>query len=310
MTDTKESLSEQLPWWRLRLSLLWGIGALITFVFGLYVGTFWSPLFWLFAIMAFILFLVARDNAPAPMNNTLAEQVIVAPVEGVISEIVTDIDPPRELKLEGDDWHLIRIASAPWATSGLRAPVSGGILGIVQHGGQASALAIDPDEEGLAAAYIRLSTKTDQLLGLRLVTGGLGPRLKVSAKSGSDIEAGKRIGFKRLGGWCDLYVDRQLALEIRLQQRLIAGETIIAKMAPDKAVGAQTSYPEEQADPQETSVSPGPVPTHDSSPEAKNLPETASSKSDLQAGHKSGLTSATQSTNFGAQTKSFSITGR
>jgi len=66
-------------------------------------------------------------------------------------------------------------------------------------------------------------------VGMRLATGGLGPRLEVVNEAGDAVRLGRNIGTLRLGGWCDLYLPSDVAVIPRPGQTLVCAETVIGR---------------------------------------------------------------------------------
>jgi phosphatidylserine decarboxylase len=89
-----------------------------------------------------------------------------------------------------------------------------------------------PDRAGLSGIYVALESGA-RALGMRLATGGLGPRLELLSEPGDAVRLGRQIGILRLGGWCDLYVPEGARITAWPGQTLIGSETVLASFEPD-----------------------------------------------------------------------------
>lgn len=223
MSDTDMSNS-RFAWLRSGFDLEGYVGALAAILIGLFLSMFWGPLFLLGltgAVMALLATRTARRTPP------LGEGLIVAPTDGIIVSIETAA-PPAELRLPDGDWRRIRVSIAPCHSSGVHASMDGALGHIIRETGDSAAFAaLRADRPGLAVLYYTLVSGTD-LLGVRLATGGLGPRLDMEFESEDAVRLGRVIGTLRFGGWCDIYLPAELAIQPRIGQSLIGSETILA----------------------------------------------------------------------------------
>lgn len=213
------------PWLRSGFDLEGYVGALAAWLIGILLGIVWGPLFWLGFIAAIVILFATRT---AERTTPEAEDLIVAPTDGLVVAI-GGATPPSELRLEGSGWTRVRIAVGPTKTNGIHAPMDGAIDHVISEIGDPSAfMAMRPDRPGLAVAFVALESG-DRAIGLRLATGGLGPRLEIAHEAGDAVRLGRNIGTLRLGGWCDLYVPANVEVLPLPGQTLIGAETIIGR---------------------------------------------------------------------------------
>ena len=202
--------------------------ALASLLVGLLLSWVWDPLFWV-GFAGMIAALMAARWAK--------RSGIVAPCDGVVVS-VTPADPPGELRMAGAETTRIRISSSPATTNRLYAPIAGSLESLItEDGEQTVPFAMRPDADGLAISYLLFESRAQQV-GVRIATGGLGPRQELEAESGDIMRLGRVFGKRRLGGWCDVYVPAKAGQLIWPGQTLIGGETVLGRLESDRDEGS------------------------------------------------------------------------
>ena len=230
------------PWLRSGFDLEGYVGALAAWLVGILLGILWGPLFWLGFIAAIVILFATRTAERTPPQ---AQDLIIAPTDGVIVS-VGGATPPDELRLEGTQWTRIRVAIGPTKTNGVHAPMDGAIDHVISEIGDPAAFAaMRPDRPGLTVAFVSLVSGA-RAVGMRLATGGLGPRLEIANEAGDAVRLGRNIGTLRLGGWCDLYLPGDVDVLPLPGQTLIGAETVIGRFDGTGAgtVHTETAEPE------------------------------------------------------------------
>lgn len=217
------------PWLRSSFDLEGVVGALAAWLFGILLGILWSPLFWLgFIGAAIVLMATRRVSRTLPEHETR----VLAPVDGVVAS-VTSISPPAELRLGMNELTRIRIASSPFSPNPVYAPITGQVTAsVVEVGDPSVPYASSADAHGLSIAYVTIGDGT-QDVGLRLASGGLGPRLDIELEAGDMMRVGRKIGQRRLGGWVDIYLPDGIEAAVWPGMTLVACETELARKASD-----------------------------------------------------------------------------
>lgn len=219
------------------------VGAVAAWLAGVLLGLLWDPLFWIGFLAALVILLAARRVRRNPPDVASA---IVAPVDGVVVN-AQRLAPPAELRLTGEESVRIRIASSPASPNPILSPIAGEVEAILMETGDPSVvMAMEPDTHGLSNAYLTLKGQTGQV-GLRVATGGLGPRLDIDLETGDPVRLGRQLGKRRLGGWCDVYLPADLSAAVWPGMTLVAGETVLAARARPERTGASTPREEEAA---------------------------------------------------------------
>ena len=230
-----------LAWARTKFDLEGIGGAVAGLLVGILLGWIWGPLFWIGGVLAILILFATRSEMR--VTPELAN-IVVAPCDGVVHSVTRAI-PPVELRLGGGEWLRLRIASSPFSTNPLYASITGEISSLIEEEPDASRIvASRADDDGLAMAHVSFES-LGKKLGYVAVTGGLGPRLDMNAEAGDPVRAGRVIGKRRLGGWCDVYLDGGSKLLVSAGQTLIGAETVLcrldASLTPAASDDAQTS---------------------------------------------------------------------
>lgn len=256
----KKSFSTRLPWYRAEFDLEGlGFGALALVLAIILGGLHWILSFIVILIFFAILF-ASRD---ADRTSPEGEDIVLAPCDGVV-ESISPVSPPRELRWDTLEVQRIRISSSPFSVNGIRAAMTGKVDSFLVEPGAPSSLARDPDDSDLKEAFL-LTTDEKHAVGLRVATGGLGPRLDIELETGDGVRAGRKIGVRRLGGWCDVFVPGAASLSLKPGMTVVGGETILCNLA-----ALDASY--DQSPRKATVV------TEDAIPSPEVLPETSDGK--------------------------------
>lgn len=199
------------------------LGALLV---ALLLGALWSPLFWIGFAGVVIALMAARWSHRTPPD--LANG-IVAPCDGVVVS-VGRAEAPSELRLSESGTTRIRIASSPSATNKVYTPIAGSVESLIFEAGEKTVpLAARADDDGLARAFLTFESRGQQV-GVRLASGGFGPRIDLATEAGDIVRLGRPFGTRRLGGWCDVYVPNGVGLLIWPGQTLVGGETVMGRL--------------------------------------------------------------------------------
>lgn len=250
MSENTDFSLKRFPWLRSGFDLEGYVGALAAWLVGLLLGALWSPLFWIGFIGAIVILFATRTAERTPPKST---DVLVTPVDGMVVDIARAA-PPAELRLAGGDWTRVRISVGPTKTNGIYAPIDGELDHIIlENGDPAAFAAMSVDRPGLAVAYVSLESG-ERATGMRLATGGLGPRLEVRAEAGDAVRLGRNIGTMRLGGWCEVYVPADIEVDVIEGQTLIGSETVLARF--EDRVSRTVFTPRDEQAAEETFASP------------------------------------------------------
>lgn len=217
------------PWFRAKFDLE-GLGfgglalALAILVGGFpWVGGVLSFIFWIALIV--ILF-GSRDSE---RTSPVGKELVISPCDGVVVDIA-NVAPPREIRWDTPEVKRVRISSSPFSVNGIRAPLTGNIESFLEEEGAPAALALNADNSDLREAFILFSGE-EGVTAVRLATGGLGPRLDIDLEPGDGVRAGRKIGVRRLGGWCDVYLPINAETSLIPGMSVVGGETILSDLS-------------------------------------------------------------------------------
>lgn len=215
------------PWMRMAMDWEGVAAALGALLVGMLLGWLWDPLFWIGFAGAVVAVFAARWSHRTAPDEPAA---IVAPCDGIIVSVKRAEVPP-ELRLSDVYATRIRISTGPTATNKLYAPIAGVVQTLIHEVGENNVpFATGPTEHGLTEVYVTLESLGEEV-GLRLATGGFGPRLDVTVDVGDSVRTGRVIGTRRLGGWCDVYVPSKVDETVWAGQTIIGGETILGRLS-------------------------------------------------------------------------------
>ncbi|MEO1101604.1 MAG: phosphatidylserine decarboxylase [Pseudomonadota bacterium] len=231
MADTNNEFSKTtFPWARTGFDLEGIAGALASWLIGILLGMIWGPLFWL-GFIAAVICLLATRRAGRTMPE--APDAVVAPCDGVITEITTET-PPTELRMKNVARTRIRVSSSPASPTGIYAPMAGGIEAIVREEGDPSrVVALSADALGLSVAFVTIASG-DSDAGLRIAAAGLGPRIDIDVEAADAVRAGRQLGKRRMGGWCDIYLPVGFRSSLVPGMTLVGGETSLGTWSEER----------------------------------------------------------------------------
>jgi phosphatidylserine decarboxylase len=191
------------------------------------IGAFVLGLFWtlvvlwvLFAIFTFYFFRDPEPQVPAGPN------LVVAPGTGKVDAI----DSASESQFMGGDCQRISIFLSVFDVHVQRAPVSGRVAHYQYTTGQfLSALRSDSAvyNENLLLGFEAAEPRGEKV-GVRLIAGLIARRIVPWVAQGDDVKRGERISLIQFGSRVDVYLPRRAEIKVKLGDRVVGGETIVA----------------------------------------------------------------------------------
>jgi len=205
-----------------------GQGVLAAALVAVFVLSFISvPLMGLACVgVVWIWALYANPGRVTPEGQGL----IIAPANGVVAEIGT-ASPPQPLDMAPAPLLRITLVLGPLDSHVMRMPARGVVERVEFRAGRlGDPMAPSAVLENESHA-IRLGLAGDAHLGLVQISGRALPKLSWSCVETQKVEPGQVFGTSRLGGRVDLYLPQGAALTVRVGQKMIAGETVLARIA-------------------------------------------------------------------------------
>lgn len=200
------------------------IFALISFILIVFIGWFWP---FGVALTLWCAYFFRDPKRVVPQDKSL----VISPADGVVQSISHD-NPPPELAMEaGNGWTRIAIFMNVFDVHVNRTPIDGTIVRMAYRPGKFLSANLDKaSEENERQAYRLIHQHSQVELGMVQIAGLVARRILVEVNEGDNLRAGQRIGMIRFGSRVDVYLPQPIAPQVCVGQRMIAGETILAKL--------------------------------------------------------------------------------
>lgn len=189
-----------------------------------WIGNKWSWLFYALAIiiLAFVLNFFRDPDRTTPSGNDL----LIAPADGKIVQIVEIEHHPYiggpatqvSIFLSAFDVHVNRI------------PLSGTIEQVNYNPGEYLLAWHEKSSELNEQSQFGLVHASGTRIFFKQITGYVARRIVYHIKEGDVVTAGDRFGMMKFGSRMDVIVPRTVELNVALNQRTVAGETIMGRV--------------------------------------------------------------------------------
>ncbi|MEO6214617.1 MAG: phosphatidylserine decarboxylase [Sphingomonas sp.] len=210
------------------------ISGVITVVAYLWVGWF---LAWPMIALTLWIALFFRD----PIRVTpQGEGLVVAPADGLIT-MIERVPVPRELAGPDGlgDAPLVRVSifMSVFDVHINRTPIAGTIRQVVYISGKFLSADLDKASEENERQHIVVEGRSARRIGFTQIAGLVARRIVPFVKPGDMVAAGQRIGLIRFGSRVDVYLPDDIAPQVALGQRSVAGETVLGRPDVSAATG-------------------------------------------------------------------------
>ena len=165
-----------------------------------------------------------RDPERQSINN---DDYLVSPADGEIIK-VEEVNGPRELGLEEKKFTKISIFMNVFDCHVNRSPCSGKISEIIYKPGKFINASLDKASEDNERCYYKIKNTLGEDIIVTQIAGLIARRIVTECSKDENIHQGSRIGMIRFGSRADLYFENYKPL-VKLEQRSLAGETLLAK---------------------------------------------------------------------------------
>ena len=162
-------------------------------------------------------------------------RVIVPDVDGVLAPAdgkVMYAGPARAAEAPMGQWQQITIFLSLFDVHINRTPVAGRVTRVDYVPGTFHA-AFKPDAHANEHSEIWLE-HAGTVVVTRQVVGVLARRVVCRVREGDRLEAGQRIGLMKFGSRMDVFVPLSAALLTRTGDRVVAGETVVARLTENR----------------------------------------------------------------------------
>ncbi|BBY55344.1 phosphatidylserine decarboxylase [Mycobacterium koreense] len=155
---------------------------------------------------------------------------VVAPADGTVCLVEAAVPPP-ELDLGTDPLPRVSIFLSLFDAHVQRAPIGGQVLAVAHRPGRfhSAELPVASAENERTSVVIR--TPADQTVVAVQIAGLLARRIVCDLRAGDRVSIGDTYGLIRFGSRLDTYLPAGTDPVVRLGQRAVAGETLLAQLS-------------------------------------------------------------------------------
>lgn len=190
--------------------------ALLCFLFSHTLG-------WILIVLTIACACFFRD----PIRVTATTDAVFSAADGTITSISTVV-PPAELDMGQEELTRVSTFLSVFDVHVNRIPVTGKVVTTHYHPGKFVSAALDKSSDENERQLVTIETNNTKI-GLVQIAGLIARRIVCHAHVGEDVSAGERYGIIRFGSRVDLYIPKTYTIEVLVGQRMIGGETIIAR---------------------------------------------------------------------------------
>ncbi len=165
-----------------------------------------------------------RDPERQSINS---EDYLVSPADGEIIK-VEEVNGPKELGLENKKMTKISVFMNVFDCHVNRSPCSGLISEINYVSGKFINASMDKASEDNERCYYKIKNSFGEDVIVVQIAGLIARRIVTECSKDDVIQQGSRIGMIRFGSRADIYFENYKPL-VKLEQRSLAGETLLAK---------------------------------------------------------------------------------
>ena len=152
---------------------------------------------------------------------------LVSPADGEIIK-VEEVDGPKELGLENKKFNKISVFMNVFDCHVNRTPCAGKIEEILYKPGKFINASLDKASEDNERNYYKIKNSHGEDIIVVQIAGLVARRIVTDTSVEENVDQGSRIGMIRFGSRADLYFENYEPL-VKVNQRAVAGETLIAK---------------------------------------------------------------------------------
>ena len=165
-----------------------------------------------------------RDPERQSINN---EEYLVSPADGEVIK-VEEVNGPKELGLENKKMTKISVFMNVFDCHVNRSPCAGIITEIKYIAGKFINASMDKASEDNERCYYRIKNSFGEDVVVVQIAGLIARRIVTECSKNEKLDQGTRIGMIRFGSRADIYFENYKPL-VKLEQRSLAGETLLAK---------------------------------------------------------------------------------
>ena len=199
------------------------------------LGIIWAPLGWIGVILtAWCVYFFRDPERVVPVGDNY----ILSPADGVVSK-VEEVSLPAELGMAKKGKVMrVSIFLNVFDTHVNRVPAGGKVTKVHYHAGKFFNASLDKASIHNERNYVVMKLKNGKDIIFTQIAGLVARRIVCNITGGEEMVAGQRYGIIRFGSRMDVYLPAGEFPLVLKGQRMMAGETIIAKLgSKDKMEG-------------------------------------------------------------------------
>lgn len=197
----------------------------VTLIVNFFLFFFSNNIGILFFILNIWIFYFFRDPERFSIND---DNYLVSPADGKISMIV-ETKGPKEVGLDNKNFTRVSIFMNVFNCHVNRVPIACEIEEIFYKPGKFLNASLDKASEHNERNIIKTKSKNGDVFGIVQIAGLVARRIVCETEPGASLEQGGRFGIIRFGSRVDLYFDSSYKLLAKLNQTVVAGESLLAK---------------------------------------------------------------------------------
>ena len=198
----------------------------------LIIGWIWSPLFFIGLIFTlWCIYFFRNPERVVPKNSD--NNLVIAPADGKIIEI-EEITPDEEIGLPKNKYIKIGIFMNVFNVHVNRSPMSGTIYKRNYIPGLFFNASLDKASKENERLSLVMNVNNRVKIAFVQIAGLLARRIVNDAQEGNKLITGQIFGIIRFGSKVDVYIPIGSKINVLKGQTSIAGETILAEIAPKK----------------------------------------------------------------------------
>tara|TARA_B100000029_G_scaffold163909_1_gene159999 strand:- start:655 stop:1302 length:648 start_codon:yes stop_codon:yes gene_type:complete len=155
------------------------------------------------------------------------ENYLTSPADGVVLQVL-ETSGPKELGLENKKYKKVSIFMNVFDCHVNRSPCSGKVSEIIYKPGKFINASLDKASEDNERNYYKIKNSHGEEVIVVQIAGLIARRIVTETSVDEELKQGSKIGMIRFGSRADLYFENYEPL-VKLNQKTIAGETLIAK---------------------------------------------------------------------------------
>ncbi len=160
-----------------------------------------------------------------PRVTPSGSELVIAPADGKVIAVRDTVEP----EYIGGDATMISIFMSPLDVHVNRMPASGRIGFYRYVKGEYFAAFEDKASLRNEQTHIGVETNGTKLL-FKQIAGFIARRIVCTVGVGDSVQAGARFGMIKFGSRVDLFVPRGSTIGVRVNERTVAGETVVATL--------------------------------------------------------------------------------